>query len=90
MALISLWVLISPTYCLFYSLDEADIFRRPHWENPDQEGLLADTPDPQEELIGSGWSMNVFIFAERKEFSRFIPALFLPLLAIERGPVLRC
>ena len=40
--LISFWVLISPTYRLFYSLDNLDVFRSLHLENPIQADLLAD------------------------------------------------
>ena len=85
--LISFWVLIFPTYCLFYSLDEVDVFRSPHWENPDQEDLLADV---QKELIGSGGNWGCFIFLQGKELLRLFPYLSLNPLSIKKDPVLRC
>ena len=85
--LISFWVLIFPTYCLFYSLDEVDVFRSPHWENPGQEDLLADV---QKELIGSGGNFGGFIFLQGKESLRLFPDLSLNPLSIQRVPVLRC
>lgn len=84
--LISFWALIFPTYCLFYSLDEVDVFRSLHWENPPQEDLLV---DGQEELIGLAWNFCAFIFPQGKEFIKLISDLSNPLF-IKIVPVLRC
>jgi len=88
--LISFWALIFPTYCLFYSLDEVDMFCSPRWENRDQEDLLADVQDVEEELIGSGWNFCTFIFPQKIEFLKLLSDLSLNPLSIERVPVLRC
>jgi len=88
--LISFWALIFPTYCLFYSLDEVDMFCSPRWEKPDQEDLLADVQDVEEELIGVGWNLGAFIVPQRIEFFRLFPDLSLNPLSIKRIPVLRC
>ena len=90
--LISFWVLIFPTYCLFYSLDEVRVFCRSHWENPLQEELLADVQDAQdteEELIGSGWNFSLLIGPSAIQFLKLLSGLSLNPL-IERVPVLRC
>ncbi len=85
--LISFWVLLFPTYCIFHSLDKMDVFRSPHWESPVQEDLLTDVP---KELIGSGGSFSAIISFQGKEFLRLFPDLSLNLLPIEKVPVLRC
>ncbi len=88
--LLSFWVLISPTYCLLYSLDEVDILRSPQWENPDQEDLLTDGQDLQKELIGSGWNICAFRFHPGKEFLKLLPDLSLNPFSTEKVLVLRC
>ena len=85
--LISLWVLISPTYCLFYSLDKIDVFRRLHWEDPVQEDLLADV---QQELVGVGWIFCAVIFDQGNEVSNTFPDLSVNPLSTEKVPILRC
>jgi hypothetical protein len=85
--LISSWVLIFPTYCLFYSLDKIDVFRNPHWENPVQEDLLSDL---QKKGIGSGWNFCAIISPQGKESLELFPDLSLNPLSIEKVPVLRC
>ena len=78
LALISFWVLLSPSYCLFYSLDEADIFCRPHWEKFDSTELLEDVPDVQEELVGSGRNDCAYIIAQEKALSKLLPDFSFP------------
>ena len=85
--LISLWVLIFPACCLFYSLDKMDVFRSPHWENPVQEDLLIDL---QKKWMGSGWLFCPVLFLQGKEVLRLFPDLLLNPLSIENILVLRC
>ncbi len=88
--LIFFWVLIFPAFCLYYSLDEVDIFRSPQEENPEQEDLSTDGQDLQRELIGAGWNFCAFGFHPGRDFLELLPDLSSNPLSIEKLHILRC
>lgn len=85
--LISFGILFFPTYALYYSLEGVDVFRNPHWENPDQGGLLGIF---QKKWIGLGWISYGIIPLAGKEFIKLPPKLFLNPRSTDKTPVLRC
>ena len=85
--LISFWVLISPTYCLFYSLEEMDVFRSPHWENSVQEDLLTDLG---KKWFGFGWIICALVLCQGRERFNISSTLFITSLPIQKTSILRC
>jgi hypothetical protein len=85
--LISFWILIFPTYSSIYSLEEMDVFRSPHWENPEQEDLLADL---DKKWFPFGWIICALVLCPGKETFNIPSILFIPSFPIQKPSILRC
>jgi hypothetical protein len=85
--LISFWGLTVPTYTLFYSLEEMDVFHPPHWEDPVEESLLANF---EKTWTASGWIFCAIISPQENEFLILFSVLALAPIPIEKTPTLRC
>ncbi len=86
-ALISSWAIIFPTYGLYYSLEEMDVFRSPHWENLIQEPIGANI---DKKWTGSGWILGEPVVSQEKELLNLFKVLGLSPSPPAKMPVLRC
>jgi hypothetical protein len=84
---VSCWIVFFPACCLFYSLEEMDVFRKPHLESPIQEGLLANL---EKKWLGIAWIIcALFLFIGRETFNAS-PGYLLTLHPIQQTSILRC
>jgi hypothetical protein len=84
---ISFWILFFPASGFVSNLEEIDAFRKPHWEGPDQEDLLADLG---KKGMGFGWMVCLPFLFQRREMLKLMPNFSMALSPIQRPSTIRC